>query len=88
MEEKEHFKRLNEYYNFSRWKYDWFLNGSRHFGFYPERKWIPTERAQALMQDLVAVKVGAGPSMRLLDAGCGQGVTRSEERRVGKECRL
>lgn len=75
MDEKEHFERLNRYYNFSRWKYNWFLNGSRHFGFYPERKWIPTQKAQTLMQNLVAEKVGAGPEKRLLDAGCGQGVT-------------
>ena len=75
MDEREHFARLNRYYNFSRWKYNWFLNGSRHFGFYPERKWIPTQKAQALMQDLVAKKVDASSGKRLLGAGCGQGVT-------------
>lgn len=74
-DEREHFQRLNTYYNFSRWKYHWLLGGSRHFGFYPERKWVPTEKAQVLMQDLVAEKVGVGAGKRLLDAGCGQGVT-------------
>ncbi len=75
MDEKEHFERLNRYYNFSRWKYDLFLNGSRHFGFYPERKWIPTQKAQILMQDLVARKVNISSGKRFLDAGCGKGVT-------------
>ncbi|MBI3627953.1 MAG: methyltransferase domain-containing protein [Candidatus Sungbacteria bacterium] len=73
--EVEHLERLNKYYNFTRWKFNWFLGGSRHFGFYPERTWIPTDKAQALMQDLVAEKVGAHPGQRLLDAGCGQGIT-------------
>ena len=75
MSEVQHFKQLNKYYNFSRWKYNWFLNGSRHFGFYPKKKWIPTEEAQTLMQNLVAEKVEAGSGKKLLDAGCGQGVT-------------
>lgn len=75
MDERAHFERLNRYYDFSRWKYNWFLNGSRHFGFYPERRWIPAQKAQTLMQDLVAEKVDAGSGKHLLDAGCGQGVT-------------
>ena len=75
MNEEEHFERLNKYYDFSRWKYNIFLRGSRHFGFYPDEKWIPTGKAQQLMQDLVAEKINLKKGMRILDAGCGQGVT-------------
>ena len=71
----EHFERLNRYFNFSRWKYNFFLNGSKHFGYYPDEKWLPTKQAQELMQDLVAQKINLGSGMRVLDAGCGQGVT-------------
>ncbi len=75
MNEREHFQRLNRYYDFSRWKYNFFLGGSKHFGFYPDEKWIPTGKAQQLMQDLVAEKINLKKGMRILDAGCGQGVT-------------
>lgn len=73
--EKEHFERLNKYFARSRWKYNFFLGGSKHFGFYPDEKWLPTEDAQRLMQDLVAEKIDLTAGMRILDAGCGQGVT-------------
>ena len=75
MSEREHFQRLNRYYDFSRWEYNFLLGGSKHFGFYPDEKWIPTKKAQQLMQDLVAEKLNLRKGMRVLDAGCGQGVT-------------
>ena len=75
MDEKEQFERLNKYFNFSRWKYNFFLGGSKHFGYYPNKKWISTKKAQELMQDLVAEKLQLRKEMKVLDAGCGQGVT-------------
>lgn len=75
VKEKGHFERLNKYFIKSKWKYNFFLGGSKHFGLYPGEKWLPTEEAQRLMQDLVAEKINLTAGMRILDAGCGQGVT-------------
>lgn len=75
MEATEHFKLINDYYLKSEWEYDFFLNGSKHFGYYPNEDWTPIGESQQNMQNLVATKIGLKAGMRILDAGCGQGVT-------------
>lgn len=74
MNQKEHFKRLNNYYIESRIGYDLVLGGSKHFGFYPKNKRIFEREAQILMQDLIAKKLGLSKRDKVLDAGCGQGI--------------
>lgn len=74
MNEKEHFERLNRYYQKSKIGYDFVLWGSKHFGFYPKGKKITEREAQILMQDLVAKKLKLTSKDLVLDAGCGQGV--------------
>lgn len=74
MNEKEHFERLNQYYEKSKVGYDFALRGSKHFGFYPKDKKISEKEAQILMQELVAKKLKLSSKDLVLDAGCGQGV--------------
>lgn len=74
MDEKEHFERLNNYFEKSKIGYDLALWGSKHFGFYPKGKKISEKEAQILMQDLVAKKLNLTSKDLVLDAGCGQGV--------------
>jgi len=74
MDEKEHFERLNQYYEKSEMGYDFALWGSKHFGFYPKDKKISEKEAQLLMQELVAKKLKLTSKDLVLDAGCGQGV--------------
>ncbi len=74
MDEKEHFERLNQYYEKSKIGYDFALWGSKHFGFYPKDKKISEKEAQILMQELVAKKLKLTSKDIVLDAGCGQGV--------------
>ena len=74
MGEKEHFERLNKYYEKSKIGYDLALGGSKHFGFYPKNKKISEKQAQILMQELVAKKLKLTLEDLVLDAGCGQGV--------------
>ena len=74
MDEKEHFKRLNQYYRNSKVGYDIALWGSKHFGFYPKNRDISEREAQILMQELVAKKLRLTLKDLVLDAGCGQGV--------------
>ncbi|MCH7568124.1 MAG: methyltransferase domain-containing protein [Nanoarchaeota archaeon] len=74
MDEKEHFERLNKYYEKSKLGYDIALWGAKHFGFYPEGKNITEKEAQVLMQELVAKKLRLVSKDVVLDAGCGQGV--------------
>jgi ubiquinone/menaquinone biosynthesis C-methylase UbiE len=74
MEEKEHFERLNNYYEKSKLGYDFALWGSKHFGFYPKGKNVSEKEAQILMQELVAKKLKLTSKYLVLDAGCGQGV--------------
>lgn len=74
VEETEHFRRLNQYYEKSKPLYDILLWGSKHFGFYPNDKVVSEKEAQLLMQDLLAEKLMLSKSMRVLDAGCGEGV--------------
>ena len=74
MNQKEHFKRLNNYFNKSKIGYDLLLRGSKHFGFYPKNKKIIEKEAQLIMQDLIAKKLGLSKRDKVLDAGCGQGI--------------
>lgn len=55
--EKNHFKRLNEYFTKSRLGYDFLLYGAKHFGFYPKNKKISEKGAQNLMHDLIGEKL-------------------------------
>jgi cyclopropane fatty-acyl-phospholipid synthase-like methyltransferase len=74
MNEKKHLKDVNKYYVTSKLGYNFFLWGSKHFGYYPKNKNISERKAQALMQDLVAEKLKLSSKDKVLDAGCGQGV--------------
>lgn len=74
MDEKEHFKRLNHYYERSKLGFNLFLWGSKHFGFYPKSRKISEKEAQIFMQDLIAKKLKLTSEDTVLDAGCGQGV--------------
>lgn len=73
MDEKEHFERLNQYYEKSKIGYD-LLGGSKHFGFYPKGKKVSEKESQILMQELVAKKLKLTSKDLVLDAGCGEGV--------------
>jgi len=60
----------------SRWGYNLIMKGSKHFGFYPDdNKNITEQAAQILMQELIAQKLKLTKNKKVLDAGCGQGVT-------------
>ena len=72
---EEHFSRLNNYYNKSRRGYSIFLKGAKHFGYHPNGISIPEKQASILMQDKVAEKLNLIKGMKILDAGCGRGVT-------------
>jgi cyclopropane fatty-acyl-phospholipid synthase-like methyltransferase len=74
MNEREHFERVVKYYEHSKLGYDTLLWGSKHFGFHPKGKKISEREAQLLMQDLIGEKLHLSDSMKVLDAGCGQGV--------------
>lgn len=74
MDEKEHFERLNQYFEKSKKGYDIALWGSKHFGFHPKEKKISEKEAQILMQEMVAQKLKLASKDLVLDAGCGQGV--------------
>lgn len=55
--------------------YDYIMNGSKHFGYYPSGKAdIKENEAQIFMQDLVAENLDLKEGQLVLDAGCGQGV--------------
>lgn len=74
MNEKEHFERLNRYYEKSKLGYDIALWGAKHFGFYPEGKNISEKEAQVLMQELIAKNLKLTSNDLVLDAGSGRGV--------------
>ncbi|MBZ9787725.1 methyltransferase domain-containing protein [Psychroflexus sp. CAK57W] len=74
MKEKEHFERLNHYFEKSKTGYDLVLSGSKHFGFYPDDQNISEKEAQIFMQERVAEKLKLSSKDLVLDAGCGQGV--------------
>src|ERR1035437_6899403 len=55
--------------------FDYFLGGSKHFGFYPTGKEdINEKEAQIIHQDLVAKNLDLKENQTVLDAGCGQGI--------------
>lgn len=59
----------------SKLSFDYVLQGSKHFGFYPTKKADITEKeAQVLLQDQVAKNLNLKEGQVVLDAGCGQGV--------------
>jgi ubiquinone/menaquinone biosynthesis C-methylase UbiE len=74
MNKGEHFQRLNRYFNKSKIGYNVLLWGAKHFGFYPKNKKVSEKEAQLLMQDLIGKKLNLSKRMKVLDAGCGQGV--------------
>ena len=74
MSQEEHFQRLRKYYTRSRKGFDLLLWGAKHFGFHPKNRKVSEKEAQLLMQDLIGEKLGLSSSMKVLDAGCGQGV--------------
>ncbi len=74
MHEKEHFKRLQQYYKGSEIEYDLILGGSKHLGFYPKGENISEKKAQILLQELVGKKIKLSSEDIVLDAGCGQGL--------------
>lgn len=63
------------YYEKSKHGYDLVLFGSKHFGYYPDKKInISPMKARDLMQDMVIKSLKADKNQLVLDAGCGQGV--------------
>lgn len=75
MKENSYQKKVVDYFNKSRLRYDIVLFGAKHFGFYPmAKKNIPEKKAQELMQDLLAKNLSIKKNQLILDAGCGQGV--------------
>jgi cyclopropane fatty-acyl-phospholipid synthase-like methyltransferase len=72
---------IKEYYETteSRFCYRYLLNGSQHFGFYPDGDiTIGESRAQRLHHDLLAALLDLPPGSVVLDAGCGQGVVSAD----------
>jgi ubiquinone/menaquinone biosynthesis C-methylase UbiE len=59
----------------SRWGYTLLLRGRKHFGYYPARSGrLSIAKAQELMEEQLAARLGAEPGARVLDAGSGEGV--------------
>jgi sterol 24-C-methyltransferase len=58
----------------SRWGYELFLRGTKHFGFYEpgDRAW-PFGKPLRRMEDKLAGTLGLAPGAAVLDAGCGVG---------------
>ena len=71
---RKHFQRLKSYFEFSKPIYDYLLWGAKHLGFYPKDKKVSEKEAQLLMHDLIAQKLKLSASMKVLDAGCGEGI--------------
>jgi len=72
--EEEHLQRLRRYFIRSKKGFDLLLWGSKHFGFYPKDKKVSEKEAQRIMQDLIGERLNLSSSMKVLDAGCGEGV--------------
>ncbi|HEX8804935.1 MAG TPA: hypothetical protein VF743_12105, partial [Acidimicrobiales bacterium] len=59
----------------SRWGYTLLLKGRKHFGYYPDDGGHPAvARAQELMEDRLADRLGVPEGSRVLDAGSGEGI--------------
>jgi cyclopropane fatty-acyl-phospholipid synthase-like methyltransferase len=69
----DHSARLKNYYESSNYLYDKLLWGTKHFGYHPKDMKVKEKEAQLLMQDLIGERLQLSESMRVLDAGCGQG---------------
>ena len=82
-----HFERLTTYFEKSKLVYDLLLRGAKHLGFYPNDSKISEEQAQLMMQDLIAKKLELSDSMRVLDAGCGEGIV-STYLSISYKCRI
>lgn len=74
MKKENHFTKLKKYYNRSQIGYALVMKGSKHFGYHPLDRKVSEKEAQVLMQDKVAEKLKLSSKMKVLDAGCGQGV--------------
>jgi len=74
MGKENHFERLSEYFRKSDVGYSKLLWGAKHFGFHPTGKKVSEKEAQLLMQDLIGKKLSLSKPMKVLDAGCGEGV--------------
>lgn len=70
-------QKIIDYYKHPETKlgFDFILWGSKHFGYYPNKKAdISEKEAQILLQDLVAKNLELKENQIVLDAGCGQGM--------------
>ncbi len=58
----------------SRWGYAFLLQGTKHFGYYPQgARELSMIQAQRLMEDRLAEKLDLPVNSLVLDAGCGEG---------------
>lgn len=79
MDFREH--SVKEYYETieSRLCYRYLLNGSQHFGYYPDGDiTIGESRAQRMHHDLLAALLDLPTGNMVLDVGCGQGVVSAD----------
>lgn len=71
-------KEIEEYYSTleSKWGYTLLLGDAKHFGYYPDKISNITEsEALKLHQDLIGTTLRLQSGQKVLDAGCGRGVT-------------
>lgn len=71
---KEHYQNIQNYYLKSRIIYDKILFGAKHLGYRPIGQNLSERKAQNLMHDKIAEVLDITHDMKILDAGCGQGV--------------
>jgi ubiquinone/menaquinone biosynthesis C-methylase UbiE len=83
----DHFRRLLDYYRKSRLSFDVFVGGAKHFGYHPEGEAVSERSARAHMEILTGEVLGLDDTMRVLDAGCGQGVVAAHLATVHR-CRI
>ena len=75
---KDFEEKIRKYYATfeSLWGYKFFMWDAKHFGYYPDKiANIPERKALELQQELIAKKLDLKSGQRVLDAGCGRGVT-------------
>lgn len=73
MDEGKHVQSIVRYFEKSKPVSDLLLHGLKHLGYHPKNKKVSEKEAQLLMQELVGKKLQLSKSMRVLDAGCGEG---------------